>query len=313
MSLSTLHVRHDRGSSHGFTLVELLVSIAIIGLLVALLIPAVQAAREAGRRSQCVNNLRQIGIALSHYHDRAFSLPSGYISDFDNAGDDTGPGWGWAALLLPELEQSPAYGRIAFTRAIEDPMNAQPRLLEFPVFLCASDSKAAEWWAWSRDPVTGDPIAKICQVGPSNYVAMYGNTEPGVDGAGLFFRNSHVQFREITDGTSQTIAVGERAHDFGEATWVGCVTGAILYPDDNNAIGAYKAENSVGMILGHAGEGYGPGDSNADVNQFYSHHGRGVHFLFADGHVKFLSTDMNYRSYLALSTRAGGETPAADY
>lgn len=300
-------------SRRGFTLIELLVSVAIIGLLVALLIPAVQAAREAARRSQCVNNLRQVGIALADYHDRTSGLPSGYISNYDSAGDDTGPGWGWAALVLPELEQTPAYISITFTRPIEDAVHSKVRLLDFPVFLCPSDSTAADWWAWSRDAITGAPIAKICLVGPSNYVAMYGNTEPGVDGSGLFFRNSHISHNEITDGASQTIAVGERAHDFGEATWTGSVTGAILFPDDANAIGAYKAENSSGMVLAHAGEGYGPGDPRADVNQFYSHHGRGVNFLFADGHVRFLNTDIDYRSYLALSTRAGGETPAVSY
>lgn len=313
MSTRTRHVPRPAAWRRGFTLVELLVSIAIIGLLIALLIPAVQASREAARRSQCVNNLRQIGIAMADYHDRSMGLPSGYISNYDAAGDDTGPGWGWAALMLPELEQTPAYTTISFTRSIEDPLNAGVRLLDFPVFLCPSDSAAVDWWAWNRDPVTGDPIAKLCQVGPSNYVAMYGDTEPGVDGDGLFFRNSHVSFRAITDGASQTIAVGERAHDFGEATWAGSVTGAILFPSDMNTIGAYKAENSSGMVLGHAGEGFGPGDPNADVNQFYSHHGRGVQFLFADGHVRFLSTDIDYRSYLAFSTRAGGEVPAVNY
>src|SRR3954449_8651134 len=95
-----------RPPRHGFTLVELLVVIAIIGVLVALLLPAVQAARESARRMQCQNNLKQIGLALLNYESSHKALPAGYLSDIDASGNDTGPGWGWAALILPQMEET---------------------------------------------------------------------------------------------------------------------------------------------------------------------------------------------------------------
>src|SRR5206468_1555587 len=159
----------------------------------------------------------------------------------------------------------------------------------------------------SRD-ATGNPLTVICEVAASNYVAMYGTTEPGVDGDGIFFRNSKIAPKDITDGTSKTLAIGERAHPLGNATWVGSVTGSILFPDDEDTVGQPHPENSSGMILGHAGEGIGPGDDGGDVNQFYSLHGHGVNFLFADGHVSFLPATMDRKVYRALATRAGGET-----
>ena len=133
---------------------------------------------------------------------------------------------------------------------------------------------------------------------------MFGTGEPGVDGNGLFFRNSNVRLAEITDGTSQTLAVGERAHPMGNATWVGSVTNAVLFPDTNNPLAQPVPEHSSGMVLGHVGEGVGPGALGGDINQFYSLHGRGVNFLFIDGHVSFLSASMNYNTYVALATRA---------
>ena len=310
-------LRTDRPSSkfRGFTLIEILVVIAIIGVLVGLLLPAVQAAREAARRAQCVNNLKQIGVALHSYDSGFQSLPPGYISTFSNGGIDSGPGWGWASMLLPNLEQVPAYSSINFNLAIEVPANRTARSVMMQVFLCPSDSVKPAWDAMSRDP-GGTPTRTICQVAPSNYVGMFGTGEPGVDGDGVFFRDGKVGLRDITDGTSQTIAAGERSHKLGEATWVGSVTGAILYPapGDNDGIGRARTEDAPGMILGHAGERRGPGDPNGDVNQFYSNHaGGGVHFLFADGHVAFLKSTMSYTTYLALATRAGGETISADY
>jgi prepilin-type N-terminal cleavage/methylation domain-containing protein/prepilin-type processing-associated H-X9-DG protein len=299
--------------SEGFTLIELLVVIAIITVLIGLLLPAVQAAREAARRAQCVNNMKQLGLALLNYEQSQNALPPGYVSGFDASGNDTGPGWGWAAMLLPSLEQSAVYNAINFNRAIEVPANSTCRLAMFNSFLCPSDPTATAYWAVQRDAATGAAVQNICQVAPSNYVGMYGTGEPGPDGDGVLFRDSRVALRDVTDGTSQTLFLGERSHRLGEATWVGSVTGAILYPTDNDGIGRYVAETSSGMVLGHVGEGVGPGDPRSDVNQFYSlHAGRGVNFLFGDGHVTFLKASMNYRAYLALATKAGGEVVSAD-
>src|SRR5260370_41925909 len=189
----------------GFTLIELLVVIAIIAVLIALLLPAVQAAREAARRAECVNNLKQIGLALHNYDGTHQTLPPGYISNFNAKGDDTGPGWGWASMMLPQLELNTVFNAINFNLSIELAQNQTSRLPTAKVFLCPSDSVKPSWDAMTRDPNTGVPINLICQVAPSNYVAMYGITEPGVNGEGLFFRNSKISLRDITDGTSQTI------------------------------------------------------------------------------------------------------------
>src|SRR5690349_15215386 len=113
---------HPSGSPksewRAFTLIELLVVISIIGVLIALLLPAVQSGREAARRLQCVNNLKQIGLALQHYHGIVQTFPPGYVSNFDADGNDTGPGWGWASMFLPQFDQTPLFSAINFNLAI---------------------------------------------------------------------------------------------------------------------------------------------------------------------------------------------------
>ena len=127
-----MHARRPGMRTAGFTLIELLVVISIIAILIALLLPAVQAAREAARRAQCVNNLKQIGLALANYESAIGTFPSGYIDRQNNSiytpDLDMGPGWGWAALSLPFMEQQPLYNSINFNLGITTTLvpSAQP-------------------------------------------------------------------------------------------------------------------------------------------------------------------------------------------
>jgi prepilin-type processing-associated H-X9-DG protein len=249
---------------------------------------------------------------LHNYESARRIFPPGYISNFAADGTDTGPGWGWAAMLLPQIEQRPLFDAVNFNLPIEQAGNLTSRLAHMGAYLCPSDRVLPAWWAMVRDP-TGVPTQRICQVAPSNYVAVFGTSDPGIDGDGIFFRNGVIGLSDITDGTAQTIAVGERSHSLGEATWVGSVTGAVLFPVDNDGVGYPRAESGPGMILGHAGGRYGPGDPNGEVNQFYSGHPGGVNFLFADGHVAFLKTTLSNRVFRALATRAGGEVISGEF
>ena len=138
---------------------------------------------------QCTNNLKQIGLALHNYHDENLSFPPGYASGFDTAGNDTGPGWGWAAFLLPYMEQQPLFNQIDFKQPIEAPVNTNARVARVKSYLCPADSAPTTFTA-SQLSLTGQVIASICDVAVANYPGMYGTGEPGVDGDGVFFRGT---------------------------------------------------------------------------------------------------------------------------
>jgi prepilin-type N-terminal cleavage/methylation domain-containing protein/prepilin-type processing-associated H-X9-DG protein len=295
-----------------FTLIELLVVIAIIAVLIGLLLPAVQKVREAAARLQCENNLKQIGLALQNYHDTAGSFPSGYVSGVDASGDDTGPGWGWAAFILPQMEQQPLYASIQFGQNIEAPANASARVRLVKAYLCPSDSVPLTWAA-TRYDAAGAALGVVCDVASASYVGNFGVAEPGVDGEGVFFRNSAVRIGDITDGTSQTFLVGERSARWGQVTWAGAVTNASMVPPANSPAqpGIW---NSSGFVLGHTFEGTGgPGSAGTETNGFASQHTHGANFLFADGHVQFVSETMDHQIYKGLSTRAGGEALGGNF
>ena len=311
----------------GFTLIELLVVIAIIAVLIALLLPAVQASREQARRAACTNNLKQIGLALANYAGRHGAFPPGYQSIYaTNLQQEIGPGWGWASMLLLDLEQQPLSNSIIFESPLQLSNMSTARLSSLSVFYCPSDSMPHSWTAsqgeaWLYMNTVYSSFIPICDVAGSNYIGVFGIGEPGVNGEGVFFRGSFLPPQTITDGFSNTLCVGERSENLnlgrGMATWVGAVPGAVLWSCAPNPFetdgGTCVKEDGSGMILGHTGEGHGPGDPTGDVNQFLSRHGKGSFFLYCDGHVRFLRNEMNYQVYKALSTRNFGEIISDDY
>lgn len=291
----------------GFTLIELLVVIAIIAILLGLLLAAAQKVREAAARTQCINHLKQVGLALHHYHDTHHKFPPGYISAFDAAGNDTGPGWGWAAHILPHVEQDNVFRQIDLQQPIEAAASAQGRNQIIKSFLCPSDNPPQQAFPVGPRSSSGQLLATICTVAPANYIGNFGVGEPGVDGEGVFFRNSAVTLGDINDGTSNTLLVGERSFRYSEATWVGAVTAASHAPTAGSPL-PYLESEAANFVLAHTGETYQGPAYPEETNHFSAQHARGGNFVFADGHVAYLSRATTYQTYKALSTRSGSET-----
>jgi prepilin-type N-terminal cleavage/methylation domain-containing protein len=302
----------------GFTLIELLVVIAIIAVLIALLLPAVQAAREAARRAQCANNLKQIGLALHNYHDAVGAFPPGYLSKPDPMGDNSGPGWGWAAMILPQIEQSALFSAINFTQPIEAPANATARLTKVNTYICPSDAYFQPQFTVVDDGTSNTTLGNpICDVASSDYVGCFGKGDvsdiPGRDlGEGLLFRNRSVRIAEVLDGTSQTLAAGEKHQILAQATWTGAVSHAAVPITHLQAEDGLSPEGGGALVLAHTGELDGPNSQPAHADQFWAMHPLGAQFTFADGSVRFLKAKRPLPLFQALATRQGGEVVSAD-
>lgn len=312
-------------SRRAFTLVELLVVIAIIGLLIALLLPAVQAARESARRSQCANNLKQIALASQNYHDVMRSFPPGYCASvpYVDGENDTTAGWGWAAFVLSYLEQDAARTNVNFSLPIEAPQNARVVQASFPVFLCPSDSPPA-----SAFQVANGSGAALALAGPASYVGCIGGDESEVTdkaSTGVLYRNSGTRFGEITDGTSTTLLVGERAWANAQGIWAGAISGGLCKrgPLNPNPTGGSTSEPSPALVLSHSHLNNPTSDPDSGLDDFSSLHVGGSYFAFADGSVRFfasVSGDEANGSYTgdslifqAIGTRAGHEVIPGDW
>ena len=339
----------------GFTLIELLVVISIIAVLIALLLPAVQAAREAARRAQCVNNLKQIGLALHNYESAQNVFPPGYVSsynktDYSACDDDSeggtsvdyGSGWAWASMILPQMEQGPIFNGINFSLSVAFKANDTCSLAVLNAHLCPSDSGPATIPVFADPPDPAQPgsfsASQIVDtVSRGNYVGMWGlgelcaqsggndvqnnnNTgDPVGAHNGMFYRNSRTSIAEVVDGTSNTIAVGERSHNLSYVTWtarsingwLGVTRGVEGGTDKFNP----SPEECWVQVLGPAGLEDGTRTINqptAHVEDYWSRHPGGANFLFADGSVHFLKDSINPAAWRALATRNLGEVVSAD-
>lgn len=212
----------------GFTLIELLVVIAIISILVALLLPAVQKSRAAARRTQCSNNLRQIGLALHNYHDPNNGFPPGTVEAGLRGTAPNEPAWAWGVALLPYLEASPLYRQLnPKSQTLGQLLASRPDLARqvLPVFVCPADSSSS---------LNSRRMFDTLEVAASNYVASAPNanvsdlSNPGPFGfinRGIFTGESHVRISEITDGTANTFLVGERrfVKEGDASVWAGAI------------------------------------------------------------------------------------------
>ena len=316
----------------GFTLIELLVVIAIIAVLIALLLPAVQAAREAARRAHCINNLKQMGLALQNYHDAIGTFPMSYAArgKFVDGATDTAPGWGWGTMILPQLEQGPLFNAVNFSLSVEAPQNSTVIGSTLSAYLCPSD------------PISGGPFnvlnsagSVLATMGPSSYAACVGDdstdSTTGLNndglGNGVKFRNSGIRMAGIIDGTSQTITIGERAWSINSGPWAGVVTNGVISRGPANPCPKTGALYYLAATLVQAHTNVLNTDTDPDggLDDYSSRHPGGANFVFADGSVHFLKSVLRNSgqrpngttiyaspSFLALGTRAGGEIVAAD-
>jgi len=254
----------------GFTLVELLVVIAILGVLVSLLLPAIQAAREAGRRISCRNNLHEIGVGLHCYHNARKSFPPGGIEPRGYA-SPRGRQLAWSAFLLPFIEQQGLHDRVDFDKAFDSQENAEAAATVVSLYLCPSTRRLSRL-------VRG---RAACDYGGINGERIVGRNQPN----GTMLYDERISIKQIPDGTAHTLIVSEDA-GWPDGQWI-------------NGRNIFEVAHPVN-----------PPDTpfTRIDNEIRSEHPGGAHGLFCDGSVRFLSEGMDLSLLSAICTRNGGES-----
>ncbi len=304
------HTTHHHRTA--FTLIELLVVIAVIGILVGLLLPAVQAAREAARRMSCSNNLKQLVLGMHNYESVYKQLPPGYLHKPGPIGplqEANHMGFSWGSMILPQLEQPGLFDQFDFDRPIFDLVNLAARETPLATFLCPSDIYSDRSYVIRDDTVT--PVERYAA---ASYAANWGPSTPSVnlddkplESAGVFYRNSRMRFRDILDGLSNTLALGERTngplplstpspggHTKFETAWSAAVRDVDDVWDDHGHMVLFETQ-------------FLPNEIDGDDKGLSAPHAGLCQFAICDGSVQAISDQIDEVVYNALATRGGKE------
>lgn len=279
----------------GFTLIELLVVIAIIAILVALLLPAIQQAQEAARRTQCKNNLKQLAIAAHNYQQSFGMLPPGVVNQTGPiVNEEAGYHMSWYVQMLPCLDQTGVYLNIDFDAGAYSDSNAVLRQQSRIVAYCPSNPR--------------DVGVRPDQV---NYAGCTGglNVPVDADNGGLFFLNSSVAYREIRDGASNTVMFGERRLDDApggvDLGWVSGTSGTLRH---TALVPNFERDRNNGGFPMMTQPGNPPPVELA-TGGFSSYHWGGAQSALADGSVRFISENVDPNVFSALGEREDGQQP----
>ena len=293
-------MRNSRVS--GFTLVELLVVIAIIGILIGMLLPAVQQVREAARRIDCSNKSRQLGLAVLNHESAHRTFPPGWqVIDTDDL-----TGWGWSAIVLPFLEADNVAAQIDFRAPVDS--NGDIIRQSLPVFLCTSDPAAdildldiddstivGNGGSGTRNTPSSSGSLSVAR---SNYSGVFGTLEVSENperGNGTFYANSRTGFNSIRDGSSNTMMIGERRNDLGAVTWTGAIS---------------DVAEPFSRIVGAAD--LPPNASEDRFENFRSYHPGGINVTLADGSTQFINDSIDQQTFRAYASISGGEVVTFD-
>jgi type II secretory pathway pseudopilin PulG len=312
-------------------LIELLVVIAIAGLLIALLLPAVQAAREAARRLQCAGNLRQIGLALHAYHGVWQAFPPAYLTGPLVPALELDSGWAWGTLILPYLEQRPVYDAANFDFSFGSADTRDPRGLlglfvnrtvmrtSISILLCPSAEGGAGPLELGYD--SGTVIGS-----PGQYIASAGWMDSSVlpvTGTGILYPNSRIATGDVSDGSSTTLMIGERSRNLTDVAWSGVLGISPLPLCTKRDWPVKSCVRTLFLLMGRTGPsadivsgsipvGNTPNNPGAGADGFWSRHPGGCEFLLCDGSARFLEQTLALQVFRALTSRAGGEVIGAD-
>ncbi len=287
---------HCVSRQQAFTVLELLVATAIIGVLVGLLFPALMAARESARCLQCKNNLREIGVAIQQHHEVAKRLPAAWT-----AAPDKISGYGWVVVLLPYLEESNLGRSINSKLPVSASQNDLARNTDLPIMRCPSDISDPMFDLLVELPgahgvsagagSTANEDTPLVRLPAANYVGVFGTLEadetfPAPAGDGSIVSNRTVRYADLQRGQSHTIIIGERTTAMVPSTWYGV---------------NFRGEDAACRLVGSAITS--PNCETCDECEFGSRHSGGSNFVWADGHVNLVLNDIDPTEYQRLSKR----------